>query len=130
MRSRLAVAVIVCSLAACASQPAALAIASAAVAACVRPEGPPRADYCSYPPDVRAFLDDRDLCDHFRSEPWPETGSAEDRARRNQLVVGMATTCAGTDRRLVALKHRYRDNAGITKLLSEFEPVIEADNAP
>ena len=97
----------------------------------MRPEGPvTRADYCSYPPDLRAFLDDRDLCDHFRSEPWPEADSAEDRARRNQLVDGMKTTCAVMDRRLAALKHRYRDHAGLTKLLLGFESVIEADNVP
>ena len=84
-----------------------------------------RPDYCSYPPDVRAFLDDRDLCDHFRSEPWPESDSAEDRARRNELVDGMKTTCAGTDRRLAALKRKYRAHAVLIKLLSEFEPSIE-----
>jgi hypothetical protein len=121
------IAVIAWTLAACAPQPAVAAISSTAgVAGCVQPAGPvARPDYCSYPLDVRAFLDDRDLCDHFRSEPWPESHSAEDRARRNELVHKMKTTCAGTDRRLAALKHKYRAHAVLVKLLSEFETSIE-----
>lgn len=105
--------------------------ANAAVPECVRPaEGVARADYCRYPPDVRAFLDDRDLCDHFRSEPWPEGDTEGDRLRRRQLVEGVRTSCAGTDRQLEDLLKRYRDDAGISQLLSQFERGIEGDGTP
>lgn len=85
-----------------------------------------RPEYCRYPADVRAFLDDRDLCDHFRGEPWPESDSETDRARRRQLIHGMKTTCAGTDHRLTELRIRYREVAAIQQLLSQFEGDIEA----
>lgn len=82
--------------------------------------------YCGFPADVRAFLDDRDLCDHFRGEPWPKGDSADARARRRELIDGVRTACAGTDRRLDALKVRYRDDPAIMQLLSGFETGIES----
>ena len=82
--------------------------------------------YCGFPADVRAFVDDRDLCDHFRGEPWPEGDSAEDRARRQEIVEGVRTACAGTDRRLDALKHRYRDDQGVMRVLAGYETGIES----
>ena len=90
----------------------------------------PRVDYCRYPADVRAFLDDRDLCDHFREEPWPESDSDADRMRRRQIVDGIRTACAGTDRQLDDLLARYRDDRRIMQLLSQFERGIESDRTP
>jgi hypothetical protein len=120
-------------LAACASRPdpvpappPAPASAQASVATCAPPPGAvPRAEYCTFPPDVRAFLDDRDLCDHFRGEPWPEGDTAEDRERRRQLVEGVRTACAGTDRQLKALLERHRGNAAVMQVLAGFERNIE-----
>lgn len=113
-----------CAVAAGASH--AQAPGGAAFAGCVQPEGPvTRPAYCSYPVDVRAFLDGRDLCDHFRSEPWPETGSRADRERRAQLASDMEASCTGTDHRLGTLKHRYRNDVAVTAVLSEFEPAVE-----
>lgn len=70
------------------------------------------------PADVRAFIEDRDLCDHFRSEPWPEGDSAQDRARRRELVEGVRTACAGTDRRLTDLRRRYAGDATVIRALA------------
>ena len=83
-------------------------------------------EYCGFPADFRAFVDDRDLCDHFRGEPWPEGDTAEDRARRQEIVEGVRTACAGTDRRLDALKRRYRDDPAIMRALSGYETGIES----
>ena len=103
----------------------------AAIAACVQPAGPvTRPAYCSYPADVRAFLDERDLCDHFRSEPWPESGSPADRERRAQLAGGLKASCTGTDHRLGTLRHRYRNDVAVTAVLSEFEPAVEGPVEP
>lgn len=80
---------------------------------------------CALPPDVRAFLADRALCDHFRGEPWPESDSDADRARRRELVDGVRTNCAGTDRQLAALRERHRDDARVVARLAGFEERIE-----
>ena len=82
--------------------------------------------YCSFPSDVRAFLDDRGLCDHFRGEPWPEGDAAEDRARRDEIVAGARFACAGTDRRLDALKNRYANDPAVMRVLSGYETGIES----
>lgn len=83
-----------------------------------------RRDLCDLPADVRAFVEDRDLCDHFRGEPWPEGDAEADRARRRQLVDGVRTNCAGTDHRLAELKSRHAGDARITALLGRYEPTI------
>lgn len=69
-------------------------------------------------------------CDHFRGEPWPESESSADRARRRQLIDGIRTSCAGTDRELADLLARHRDDATIMRLLSGFERDIENDRVP
>ena len=97
-----------------------------APATCVPPEGPlARPDFCTLPPDVRAFVQDRDGCDHFRGEPWPESDDAEARERRQYILQNVRSLCAGTDRELEALLQRHRDDAASMKVLSEFERNIE-----
>jgi hypothetical protein len=126
-------AALLASLALCACASAARPAAPASpvapvhnVAACVLPGGPVvRADFCGYPADVRAFLEDRDACDHFRGEPWPESDSDADRERRRQLIDGVRTGCAGTDARLAALKARYAGDPPVVALLSTFDADIE-----
>lgn len=120
------------ALAGCASAPVATrndvadvppATAATPCIAATRPVARP--DLCGHPADVRAFIEDRDACDHFRSEPWPEGDTDEDRQRRRQLVEGVRTSCAGTDRRLAELKRRYAGDARIRALLAGFEDRIE-----
>jgi hypothetical protein len=105
--------------------PAAVA-AVAAPTSCVPPQAPVvRPDFCSLPADVRAFVEDRDGCDHFRSEPWPEGDDEQARERRRFLIDAMRTGCAGTDKALEALLQRYRDDPAVMKVLAEFERNIE-----
>lgn len=81
--------------------------------------------WCELPAEVRAFVDDRDACDHFRSEPWPETDGADDRERRRALVEGVRTNCGGTDARLADLRRRYAANAEVTAVLAGYETTVE-----
>jgi hypothetical protein len=82
-------------------------------------------DYCELPAEVRAFMDDRDLCDNFRGEPWPEGDTGADKDRRRHLVEAVRTHCAGTDRRLEALLARYPDDGPVRRALLGYERSIE-----
>jgi hypothetical protein len=92
---------------------------------CETPDDP-EARWCDYPHEIRAFTEKREACDHFRGEPWPE-GDTEgwERERRKQLIDGMRKHCAGTDRELMRLRAKYRDDADVSKALAAFEDRIE-----
>ena len=83
------------------------------------------AEEAPLPSEVKAFIVDRDLCDHFRAEPY-EGNSPEQIERREFISQSLEIFCPGTDRRLAALKKRYKDNAKIMKLLNGYEEKIES----
>lgn len=71
------------------------------------------------PPEVARYVEKRDGCDHFRGEePYDEE-------RRQFLLKRMTELCVGTDKRLAALKKKYRNDAAVMKKLDEYEPEIE-----
>ncbi len=74
----------------------------------------------SLPPEVSDYMKERDLCDHFRGELYED-----DLARRNYVVDSLDIYCAGTDRRLKALKRRYRNDKAVIKSLSFYEHCVE-----
>ena len=76
------------------------------------------------PPDVDAFVRDRDACDHFRGEPI-EGDEPEQVKRREFVRESLEIYCPGTDRRLAALKKRYRRDKAMMKVLAEYEDKIE-----
>lgn len=80
---------------------------------------------CALPADVRVFLQDRALCDHFRGEPWPSSDSAADRERRRAIMDGLRSHCAGTDSRLAALRGLHAADARVAARLAGFESRIE-----
>jgi len=45
--------------------------------------------------------------------------------RREFLLDSFDIYCAGTDKRLAALKRRYKDNPAVMRRLSEFEERVE-----
>lgn len=93
---------------------------------CEVPDAPTdRPNWCDYPHEVRAFIDQRDSCDHFRGEPWPEGDSPNGLERRRELTSAMKTACTGTDARLLALRAKYRDDANIVAALATYENDIE-----
>ncbi|MDQ1330900.1 MAG: hypothetical protein QG578_1165 [Thermodesulfobacteriota bacterium] len=76
------------------------------------------------PPEVAAVITDRDICDHFRGEPY-EGNSPEQIERRDFIFESHEIYCPGTDRRLAALKKRYRKNTEVMRYLNKYEEKIE-----
>lgn len=73
----------------------------------------------SPPADVRAFIERRDLCDHFRGEdPYDEE-------RRLFLERNLNEFCTGSDRQLAELKQKYLGNEHVESALSGYEENIE-----
>jgi hypothetical protein len=99
----------------------------AAPAPACDPQASDRPGYCSYPADVRDFIDMRDGCDHWRGEPIPGPEDDHDQDRRKQILAGIEESCTGTDKRLATLKATYAKDPRILELLDEYEPDIETD---
>ena len=82
------------------------------------------ADEYKLPPEVDDYIYERNLCEHFRGEPH-EGNSPEQIERRKFIFESLEIYCAGTDRRLAALKRRYKDNAIVIEKLSVYEEQAE-----
>ena len=80
--------------------------------------------HVALPPEVQAFVIDRDACDHFRGEPT-EGDSPEQVERRAFVTQSVEIHCAGTDRRLAALKKRYSDDRMVMPVLGRYESAVE-----
>lgn len=81
------------------------------------------------PPDVQAFVAQRDVCEHFRGEPWASGNEPEVKERREFIFMNIKKFCAGTDKRLADLRRKYRDDPRVIDRLGDFEDTIEAGNA-
>ena len=68
------------------------------------------------PRDVQRFVDRRVDCDHVRVI--------------KEMPRELSKLCAGTDKELVQLKRKYAANSTIMQILNQFEPGIEAAEAP
>lgn len=77
------------------------------------------------PREVRAFIERREGCDHFRGEPVPEPEDDPEGSRRKQIESALAKLCTGTDAELARLRARYRKDAAVTAALADFEDDIE-----
>jgi hypothetical protein len=82
------------------------------------------ADEYKLPPEVDDYIHERNLCEHFRGEPH-EGNSPEQIERRKFIFESLEIYCAGTDRRLAALKRRYKDNPVVIEKLSIYEVQAE-----
>jgi len=71
------------------------------------------------PADVARYVEERDLCEHFLGE---EPYDAE---RRKFLEKSVNQYCTGTDRKLKALKLKYKDQPQVLSRLNGYEPGIE-----
>lgn len=76
------------------------------------------------PPEVRSYIEDRELCEHFRQEPF-EGNTPGQVARRQFLRESIEIHCAGTDRRLAALKQRYAHDRAVMTRLENYEVASE-----
>lgn len=79
-----------------------------------------------YPQDIIRFTEQRDQCDYLRGEI---SGDPEMDNARN-LNEQLDKYCKGTDKALVKLKNKYKNNIEITNKLNPYENNIEphADN--
>lgn len=69
------------------------------------------------PEDVRAFIARRDECEHFiGEEPY-------DRARRRFLARAIRKSCKGVDKRLAALREKYRGDPPVIAALADYYAV-------
>ncbi|HZW19963.1 hypothetical protein [Noviherbaspirillum sp.] len=76
------------------------------------------------PKEVKEFIAERNTCDHFRCEPY-EGDSPEQIERRTFIIDSLDIFCSGTDRRLAALKRRYKNNRSVIQELNKFEEKVE-----
>lgn len=83
-----------------------------------------QAENIQLPSEVEAFIRDRDLCDHFRGEPHEGNNPAQIE-RREFIFESLEIYCPGTDRRLAALKKRYKNNSAVMMRLNRYEERIE-----
>jgi hypothetical protein len=74
------------------------------------------------PADVRAFIEEREGCDHMRGE----IPDASDKQRMREVSREIEKLCKGTDRRLARLKRKYASDRVVTRHLNGFEASIEA----
>jgi hypothetical protein len=65
---------------------------------------------------MQIFVDKREGCDGIR--------------RAEVAPRNLSKLCAGTDKELAQLRRKYAANSTITQILNQFEPSIEAFEAP
>jgi|ERR1035437_4300855 hypothetical protein len=82
------------------------------------------ADNKVIPREVKNFVAERSTCDHFRGEPF-EGNSPEQIERREFIFDSLDIYCSGTEKRLAALKRRYKKNEAVMKQLNKFEEMTE-----
>lgn len=78
------------------------------------------------PIEVRHFIEERDICEHFLDEPY-DGDTPQMRERRAFIQESIEIYCSGTDRRLAALRKRYKNNLAVIKRLKQYEDKIEAN---
>lgn len=70
--------------------------------------------------DVEKFKERRELCDYFRGEhPYDEE-------RGKFLAESLKKYCTGTDKELISLKAKYKNNKTVMNVLEKYEEKIEA----
>lgn len=75
-----------------------------------------------YPQDIDSFIEKRDTCDHLRGEISGEPDIDNTRNLRQELD----RYCKGTDKDLVQLKNKYKNNKDVTNKLNSYESSIES----
>jgi hypothetical protein len=76
------------------------------------------------PTEVARFLEERKVCEHFLAEPV-EGSTLGERERRDFVADSVDIYCAGTDKRLAALKRRYAANRTVMGTLKALEEKLE-----
>lgn len=79
----------------------------------------------SHPPEVAEYIAQREICEHFREEPWPEGSSVEDKERREFIAARYKRYCTGSDQTARELKGKYKNNRTVMDRLEKYEADIE-----
>lgn len=77
------------------------------------------------PTDVQKFMETREGCDHFRSEPYQTDGDFDQEERRKFLAKQTKELCRGTDKQLAKLRNKYRKAPVVIESLKGFDDKIE-----
>ncbi|MGH8354225.1 MAG: hypothetical protein ACRERY_11970 [Pseudomonas sp.] len=77
------------------------------------------------PHEVADFIERREVCEHFRQEPWPEGASVEDTERRAFIAGQFERFCRGSDNAIQELKKKYENDRAVMERLGQYEPNIE-----
>lgn len=78
-----------------------------------------------YPQEVSEYIERREVCEHFRAEPWPEGASSDERERRDFIAAQLLHYCKGSDKALRELIAKYRDSRVVMDRLERYEADIE-----
>lgn len=76
------------------------------------------------PEDVRKFIHNRDICDHFRDES-AEGDSIEQKERRDFINKNLNIYCTGSDKHLAELKRKYKNDKTVISRLNHYEASVE-----
>jgi cytochrome c556 len=90
-------------------------------AACATPSvaGGTQQHEAPLPAEVRAFVEKRDGCDHFRGEdPY-------DAERAKQIDAELTRLCTGTDAELARLRRVHARNKAVMQALAGYEDRVE-----
>lgn len=82
------------------------------------------AESSSLPDEVRVFIRERKTCEHFLGEPV-EGNTSERRARQAFVIDSIDIYCAGTDKKLAALRRRYSKEVAVMEALKNFDEKLE-----
>lgn len=76
------------------------------------------------PDEVRAFIRERKTCEHFLGEPV-EGNTSEQKERRTFVSDSIDIYCAGTDKKLAALRRRYAKEVAVMEALKTYAEKLE-----
>lgn len=71
------------------------------------------------PSDVRAFVDKREVCEHWLGE------ASYDDERAKEISNALQDNCTGTDKKLSALRRKYKDQPVVLEALAPYDDKIE-----
>ena len=75
------------------------------------------------PQDVANFMEKREACDHFRGEISGDPEADESSGLNAKLDL----YCKGTDRSLMNLKDKYKNDSTVMEKLNSYDEEIESD---
>ncbi len=75
------------------------------------------------PKEVLKLIEQRELCEHFRQEPWPEGMSIEESERRDFIVNQIKQFCTDFYEASQKLRRKYRNEHAVIEKLDKLGDV-------